>query len=66
MWYSSASQNQHEQVPPNEIVATAESDLHTIAGEDVKSAEPSLSVKALGCSKANMASTGPGSEYWLP
>ena len=66
MRYSYPPENRHEQMPPNEILAAVESDLHTVVREDVESGELSLSATAPACSKANIASIGPGSEYWLP
>jgi len=47
MWYSSPSEGHHERVPPNEIVAAVESDLHTIMREDMESTESDRSAKAL-------------------
>lgn len=66
MWYSPPTQNEHGRVQPDEIVARVESDLDTIVSENVGSGACSLSAKALACSTPEMASTGLGSEYWLP
>jgi hypothetical protein len=66
MWYCSPSEEQHEQVPPDEIAAPVQSDLHTIVRADAQSSESDRLAKALDGSKTNVASTGPGSEYWLP
>ena len=66
MWYYSPSEDQLERVLPNEIEAPVQSDLHAIVRADAESSEPDRLAKVLAGSKTNVASTGPGSEYWLP
>jgi hypothetical protein len=56
MWYCYPPEDQREPALPE----------GTTVSVDMESGEPGLSAKALACSKATMASTGPGSEYWLP
>lgn len=76
MWYCSPSEDQREPVLPDEIV---EPDLKTAslvsAGQPLPDGVPSgpgsvrgrmPSRGAVGQSVMDAASTGPGSEYWLP
>ena len=66
MWYPSEAHTERERVSPGEIVAAVEADLGAIVREDLESNGPGISGKTPARAKANMVSTGPGTEYWLP
>jgi hypothetical protein len=66
MWYFSATDEEPMLALPSGIAAAVDADLRTIGHEDLKPGEPGDPGNALARSKARDASTGPGSEYWLP
>jgi hypothetical protein len=66
MWYSPAAHDERELASLSETVIPVEADRHTTEHDDLESGAPSVSAKVLVRSKANTASTGPGSEHWLP
>jgi hypothetical protein len=66
MWYLSPSQDLHEGTAPEMIAAAVEPDPRETARGDLKLGALDSSSKAPACSPVSRASTGRGSEYWLP
>ncbi len=66
MWYYTPSQDQHEEAPPTEVVAGAESDPRTAVRQGVEPGEPSPYPNTQSSSTAKSSPACPGSEYWLP